>query len=68
VPVSITNPGPWSAPLANFRQTDPAQGDPSQTFDTNALQFLGFEPGEGSFDFCVRDFRFLDASGAQITP
>jgi hypothetical protein len=68
VPVNITEPGPVSAPFANFRQTDPTQGDPSQKFDTKALQFLAFDPGVGSFDFCVTDFRFLDANGAEVTP
>jgi hypothetical protein len=68
VPVSITEPGPRSAPFANFRQTDPTQGDPYQTFDTSALQFLAFAPGVGSYDFCVRDFRFLDVNGDEVKP
>jgi len=66
VPVSIAMPGPWSAPFANFRQTDPTQGDPSQKFDTKALHFLAFDPGVGPYDFCVRDFRFLDANGDAV--
>jgi hypothetical protein len=66
VPVRITESGPATAPFANFRQTDPTQGDPDQVFDTSALQFLAFAPGVGRFDFCVRDFRFLDANDNEV--
>jgi hypothetical protein len=49
------------APFANFMQTVGTQG-----FDTAALQHLVFTVGSGSYAFCVRDFRFLDAQGNQV--
>jgi hypothetical protein len=68
VPVRITEPGPSSALFANFRQTDPTQGDPGQIFDTSALQLVAFTPGVGPYDFCVRDFRFVDINGDEVKP
>jgi hypothetical protein len=41
---------------------------PPQTFDTRALDAISFDVGQGDFDFCVRDFQFLDASGAVTSP
>jgi hypothetical protein len=41
---------------------------PPQTFDTRALDAIAFDVGQGDFDFCVRDFQFLDASGAVVLP
>jgi hypothetical protein len=28
---------------------------------------IGFAVGEGSYDFCVRDFKLLDAAGNEVT-
>jgi hypothetical protein len=35
---------------------------------TRALDEMGFDVAPGDFDFCVRDFQFLDASGAVVEP
>jgi hypothetical protein len=61
VPVSITSPGPVSAPFANF-----VQPGGSQVFDTSALDNLRFTVGPGDYDFCVHDFKFLDAQNNEI--
>jgi hypothetical protein len=42
--------------------------NPVQTFDTRALASIGFDVGPGDFDFCVRDFQFLDAQGVEVKP
>ena len=41
---------------------------PPGMLETRALATLGFDVGPGDFDFCVRDFQFLDASGAVVLP
>jgi len=69
-PVSITAPGPEVAPFANFRQTDTSL---SATFDTTRLHLLSFGVGTygggaTDYDFCLHDFKFLDAAGNEITP
>jgi hypothetical protein len=42
--------------------------NPPQTFDTRALSDIAFDVGQGDFDYCLRDFQFLDASGAVVLP
>ncbi len=38
-------------------------------FDPSRIAILGFSVhGSGSFDFCIRNLRFLDANGAEVTP
>ena len=64
-PLTITTPGPQVAPFTNFKQT---LSGVNQTFDTTALNFFDFRVGAGSYDFCVHDFKFLDAAGNQVKP
>jgi hypothetical protein len=59
----ISDPGVISAPFANF-----AGQDPNQSFDTKHLGDFIFILGAGDYDFCVSDFKFLDANGNQVTP
>ena len=61
--VNITSPGRVIAPFANFKQTDG-----NQSFDTSALDDLGFDVGPGSYDFCVHGFKLLDAQGNEVAP
>lgn len=65
VPLRINQPGPQVAPFVSFGQTNPAV---TQTFDTSALDGFNFWVGEGAYDFCVRDFKFLDAGGNEVKP
>ena len=65
IPLTITKPGPQLAPFVNFEQT---QSGVSQTFDTTALNFFNFNVGGGPYDFCVHDFKFLDAAGNEVKP
>jgi hypothetical protein len=65
IPLSITTPGPVVAPFINFEQT---RAGVTQTFDTSALDHVVFDVGAGDFDFCVRDFKFLDANGVEVKP
>ena len=46
-------------------QTDPSQ---SQTFDTTQLDAILFMVIDGSYDFCVHDFKFLDPAGNEVVP
>ena len=64
VPLTITAPGPQVAPFADFEQTRPGV---TQTFDTSALEHIEFGVGQrGDYDFCVHDFKFLDAAGNEV--
>ena len=65
IPVTITASGPQVAPFANFEQT---RSGVSQTFDTSALQHIVFGVEMGDYDFCLQDFRFLDAAGNEVKP
>jgi hypothetical protein len=65
VPVTFTASGPQVAPFVDFQQT---RSGVSQTFDTSALQYLFFGVGTGDYDFCLRDFKFLDAAGNEVKP
>lgn len=60
MPLSIIETGPVVAPFANFEQTDPAK---SATFDTSGLDSFAFFVTAGAYDFCIRDFKFLDGTG-----
>jgi hypothetical protein len=62
----IIDAGPTTVPLVDFLQSDPASSD--QTFDTSSLSHIGFTAGEGPYDFCLSDFKFLDAFGDSIEP
>jgi hypothetical protein len=63
----IMGPGRTTARLVDFLQRDPQS--PNQTVDTSSLEHIGFIPAEpGSYDFCVRDFKFLDDTGVEVTP
>jgi lysophospholipase L1-like esterase len=61
VPADYTTPGQVIAPFANFLQTVG-----TQSFDTSALEHLVFGVGPGSYDFCIHDFKFLDAQGNEV--
>jgi hypothetical protein len=65
VPVMFTEPGPQVAPFTRFEQTRAGE---SQTFDTSALEHISFGVGAGAYDFCIHDFKFLDAAGNQVKP
>jgi len=65
IPLTITAPRPVVAPFAAFQQT---RSGVSQTFDTSALQYLFFGVPSGDYDFCLQDFRFLDAAGNEVKP
>ncbi len=62
VRAKYTAPGPQIAPFTNFLQTAG-----TQNFDTSALLNLVFVVGDGSYDFCIHDFKFLNALGNEVT-
>jgi hypothetical protein len=62
LPDRVAATGTVTAALVDF------VSDPPQTFDTRALDAIGFDVGPGDFNFCVHDFQFLDANGAAVTP
>lgn len=59
----ITESGPVSAPFSDFRRTDP-----NQVMDTTALADFVFILGAGDYDFCISDFKFVDAQGQEVSP
>ena len=61
VAANYTRPGQVTAPFANFLQSVG-----SQSFDTSALDHLVFGVGSGSYNFCIHDFKFLDAQGNEV--
>jgi hypothetical protein len=61
VPADYTTPGQVIVPFANFLQTVG-----TQSFDTSALEHLVFGVGSGSYNFCIHDFKFLDAHGNEV--
>jgi len=67
IPLTITAPGPVVAPFVDFQQT---RSGVSQTFDTSAIQHIefGVGPEPGDYDFCLSDFKFLDAAGNEVKP
>ncbi|MEP6654681.1 MAG: hypothetical protein ABJA82_15065 [Myxococcales bacterium] len=60
---SFTAPGPQVALFTNFKQT---RAGVSQIFDTSALQHLEFIVGQGVYNFCIHDLKFLDAAGNEV--
>jgi hypothetical protein len=62
LPSRVTAAGTITAALVDF------VANPPQTFDTRALDAIGFDVGPGDFNFCVHDFQFLDANGVAVTP
>ena len=64
-PAVFRSAGSQVAHFANFQQTQVGVG---QHFDKRALHHLEFYVGPGDYDFCVRDLKFLDSTGAEINP
>jgi hypothetical protein len=62
----VTKPGTTTAPLADFLQSDSASQH--QSLNTRLLSHIAFTVGEGAYDFCVRDFKFLNKVGGEVTP
>jgi hypothetical protein len=62
VPGHITESGTSTVAFTDF------VADPVRRFDTRGLDAIGFDVGPGDFDFCVRDFHFLDANGSEVKP
>jgi hypothetical protein len=61
--MSFTQPGSQVAPFANFESTG------GETFDTTALEDIRFYIGvPGDYSFCISDFKFLNAAGAEVRP
>jgi hypothetical protein len=60
LPNRITQSGTTTASLVDFAP------DSGPTFDTRGLDAIGFSVGKGDYDFCVRDFQFLDANGVEV--
>jgi len=68
---SVIDPGPVTMALTEFARPD--AGHPNTTLDPTLIDSLQFYvsplPGMAlSYDFCVRDFAFLDDSGREVTP
>ena len=61
VAADYTTPGQVIAPFAKFTQTVG-----TQSFDTRALEHLVFSVGSGSYNFCIHDFKFLEAQGNEV--
>ena len=62
-PVVITTSGMTTTlAFADFVTEDAAF-----TFDANAFSQLSFSVGQGSYDFCVSNLKFLDANGDEVT-
>ena len=61
VAANYTAPGQVIAPFSHFKQVVG-----TQSFDTTVLQSLAFIVGTGSYDFCIHDFKFLDAQGNEV--
>jgi hypothetical protein len=61
--LSITEDGDYVAPLANFQQK---RSDGSR-FDPSKLEHFSFR-AIGDFDFCIRNFRLLDADDQAVAP
>jgi|SRR4051812_46383677 hypothetical protein len=64
LPVVVTDPGPLMVPLSGFV----SDSDPSVTVLPDDVQAVGFDVGPGDYDFCIHDFKFLDAAGNPVTP
>jgi len=66
VPLAFDESGPQTLRIADFVPAPWA--DPTNTLDPTRLAGVQFELNPGAFDFCIRDFELLDASGTPITP
>jgi hypothetical protein len=62
VPNRITQSGTSTVAFTDF------VANPVRRFDTRGLDAIGFDVEPGDFDFCVRDFHFLDINGAEVKP
>jgi hypothetical protein len=70
-PTVIEDSGTVTASLTSFVQ--PNWGDPALSFDTDLIVGLQFLPEQlpgvvADYDFCVRDLKFLDAAGHEVSP
>lgn len=61
--LSITSSGRVVAPFAHFESSNATSG----SFDTSALDHIAFRTA-GTYDFCLSDLAFLDASGKAVHP
>jgi hypothetical protein len=69
--IIVDESGTIAAALTSFVQ--PSWGDPALTFDPDLIEALQFGPQllPGvvlPYDFCVRNVRFLDAAGREVSP
>jgi hypothetical protein len=63
--VVVDQAGPQVVPFPNFVEG----ADASHPFDPSAMHDVALVAGfAGDYDFCVSDFRFVDAAGTQVTP
>lgn len=60
---TLLDQGPVSAPFSDF-----VSDGSSLQLDTSALVELLFQPGTGSYDFCIHDFKMLDAQDREVKP
>jgi hypothetical protein len=60
----LTAPGRLTAPLADFK----SEKDPNESLDTSRMVdlFLQIDGAPGDYAFCISDFAFLDAAGAEV--
>ncbi len=58
--------GPQTLRIADFERAPWA--DPTLELDTTKISGVEFELNAGDFDFCIRDFAMLDASGNAVAP
>ena len=49
--------------LASWEEVDPVEFDP-----TRIVVLLFNVSPSSNFDFCIRDLKFLDADGVEVTP
>jgi hypothetical protein len=63
-PIVEDGPTLWS--LDDFVQYNRASE--YQTFDPHKIGSINFGAGDGPYDFCVSDFKFLDANGDEVMP
>jgi hypothetical protein len=59
----LSAPGPVTAPFADF-----ISEDPSVSLDPSVLDALLFQVGPGEYDFCIHDFKLLDAQDKEVLP
>jgi hypothetical protein len=70
-PPSVIDPGPVTMALTDFARPD--DGHPNTTLDPTLISWIQLYvaplPGMAlPYDFCIREFAFLDASGREVTP